>query len=79
MTDEEVEIVAQELAKAGGTSWYPGRQTGALLRVVTDRYRNQARAAIAAFDRLQRDETGFVNLPLARRPPNTGYSDQPQG
>ena len=51
MTDEEVEVVAEELAKIGGTSWYPGREPGPLLKVVTDRYRDRARAAIAAFDR----------------------------
>ncbi|KAB0264995.1 hypothetical protein FEZ63_20515 [Microvirga brassicacearum] len=51
MTDEEVEIVALELAKVGGLSWYPGREKGVLLRAVTERYRDQARAAIAAFDR----------------------------
>jgi hypothetical protein len=53
MTDEEVEIVAQELAKIGGTSWYPGREPGAILRPVTDRYRDQARVIIRAFDDLR--------------------------
>lgn len=51
MTDEEVEVVAEELAKIGGTSWYPGREPGPLLKVVTDRYRERARVAIAALDR----------------------------
>ncbi|WP_194164669.1 hypothetical protein [Microvirga thermotolerans] len=51
MNDEEVEIVAAELAKIGGTSWYPGRGNGPVLRVVTERYRDRARAAIAALDR----------------------------
>jgi hypothetical protein len=50
---EEVEIVAEELAKVGGTSWYPGRETGPLLRVVSDRYRDRARTAIAALDRFR--------------------------
>jgi hypothetical protein len=53
MTDEEVEVVAQELAKAGGISWYPGRQTGTMLRVVTERYRDQARVVIQSFDNLR--------------------------
>jgi hypothetical protein len=57
LTDEEVEIVALELAKVGGLSWYPGREKGLLLRVVTDRYRDQARAAIAAFDRCKSRKT----------------------
>jgi len=50
MTDEEIDIVAQELAKIGGTSWYPGRQPGRMLRLVSERYRDQARALIQAFD-----------------------------
>jgi hypothetical protein len=36
---DEVQIVAEELAKVGGVSWYPGRGPGSLTRVVTDRYR----------------------------------------
>ena len=52
MTEEEVEAVAEELAKVGGLSWYPGRQEGSLMRVVTDRYRDRARVAIAALERL---------------------------
>jgi hypothetical protein len=52
MTEEEVEVVAEELAKVGGLSWYPGRQEGTLMRVVTERYRDRARVAIAALERL---------------------------
>ncbi len=51
MTEEEIEIVAEELAKIGGVSWYPGRQQGTLMRLVTDRYRDRARVAIEALDR----------------------------
>jgi len=51
MTEEEIEIVAEELAKIGGVSWYPGREQGTLMRVVTDRYRDRARVAIEALDR----------------------------
>lgn len=50
MTEEEVEVVAEELAKIGGTAWYPGRQQGPLLREVTERYREQARVVIAALE-----------------------------
>jgi hypothetical protein len=50
VTKDEVEVVAEELAKAGGLSWYPGRQHGSLLRVVSDRYRDRARLAIAALE-----------------------------
>jgi hypothetical protein len=53
MTEEEVEIVAQEMAKIGGTTWYPGRTSGAVLRVVNERYRDRARVAIAALERLR--------------------------
>lgn len=53
MNEAEVEIVAEELAKLGGTSWYPGREPGPLLRIVHDRYRDRARAAIAALDRFR--------------------------
>ncbi|MCB8821209.1 hypothetical protein [Microvirga rosea] len=53
MNDEEVEIVAAELAKIGGTAWYPGREKGSVLRVVTERYRDRARVAIAALDRFR--------------------------
>lgn len=51
MTEEEIEIVAEELAKIGGVSWYPGREKGTLMRVVSDRYRDRARIAIEALDR----------------------------
>jgi hypothetical protein len=57
MTDEEVEIVARELAKIGGTSWYPGRQPGSILRLVSDRYRDQARAIIQTVDTLRHSDT----------------------
>src|SRR5215203_6694233 len=50
MTDDEVDWVAAELAKAGGVSWYPGRERGPL-KVVSDRYRDRARLAIAALER----------------------------
>jgi hypothetical protein len=53
MTEEEIEVVAEELAKIGGLSWYPGRTQGPLLRAVSERYRDRARVAIAALDRLR--------------------------
>src|SRR3712207_9203294 len=34
MTEEEVEVVAEELAKIGGIAWYPGREEGTLMRAV---------------------------------------------
>lgn len=51
MTDEEIEVVAEELAKIGGVTWYPGREKGNLVRVVCDRYRDRARVAIEALER----------------------------
>lgn len=53
MTEEEIEAVAEELAKAGGLSWHPGRTRGPLLRTVSERYRDRARLAIEALDRLR--------------------------
>jgi hypothetical protein len=53
MTEEEIEVVAQELAKIGGVPWYPGRTREPLLRAVGERYRDRARIAIAALERLK--------------------------
>ncbi len=53
MTEEEIELVAEELAKIGGVAWYPGREKGTLMRVVCDRYRDRARVAIEALDRFR--------------------------
>jgi hypothetical protein len=56
MTDEEIEVVAEELAKSSGLSWYPGRAQGPLMRLVTDHHREQARVVIAALERLRAGE-----------------------
>jgi hypothetical protein len=53
VTEEEIEIVAEELAKIGGVSWYPGRTSGPLLRTVSNRYRDRAKVAIAALERVR--------------------------
>ena len=53
MTEEEIEAVAHELAKVGGSSWYPGRSSGPILRAVGKRYKDRARVAIAALDRFR--------------------------
>jgi hypothetical protein len=60
MTEEEIEIVAEELAKIGGVSWYPGREKGTLMRVVSDRYRDRARVAIEALDRYRASKKASV-------------------
>lgn len=52
MTDDEVEAVAAELAKAGGVSWHSGQERGPL-KLVMDRYRDRARLAIAALERIR--------------------------
>jgi hypothetical protein len=53
MTDDEIQVVAEELAKVGGLSWYPGRPSGAFLRAVSEDYREQARVVIATLDHLR--------------------------
>jgi hypothetical protein len=65
MSEDEVEVVAEELAKIGGTAWYPGRQPGPLLREVTERYREQARAVIAALERRRAGSEAAVCPDLA--------------
>jgi hypothetical protein len=60
MTEEEVEIVAEELAKIGGVTWYPGREKGTLMRVVCDRYRDRARVAIEALERYRAGKQGIA-------------------
>jgi hypothetical protein len=52
MTEDEVEAVAVELAKAGGVSWHRGAEHGPL-KLVMDRYRDRARLALAALERVQ--------------------------
>ena len=53
MTEKEVDVVAEELARLGGSCWHPGRGDDPVLRVVTERFRERARAAIAALDRFR--------------------------
>ena len=62
VTDEEIEVVAQELAKVGGVAWYPGRTTGPLLRPVSQRYRDRAKVAIAALERLRASKEGGATV-----------------
>jgi hypothetical protein len=58
MTDDEVEAVAAELAKAGGVSWPSGQERGPL-KLVMDRYRERARLAIAALERVRAAKQGI--------------------
>ena len=50
MTDDEVEIVAQLLARVGG-SWYPEQRMRPALRPVMTRHRDVARLVLAAIAR----------------------------
>jgi len=81
VTDEEIEAVAEELAKAGGVSWYPGRTRGALLRSVSERYRDRAKLAIAALDRVRASNGSPEHsqppaAPPAPERPNPGGADE---
>ncbi|PVE24359.1 hypothetical protein DC522_10850 [Microvirga sp. KLBC 81] len=75
MTEEEIEIVAEELAKIGGVSWYPGREKGTLMRVVSDRYRDRARIAIEALDRYRASKNASVVQDNGHREPHTPYTE----
>jgi hypothetical protein len=57
MTDDEIEAVAAELAKAGGVSWHSGQERGPL-KLVMDRYRDRARLVIATIDRMRAAKQG---------------------
>jgi hypothetical protein len=76
MTEAEIEIVAEELAKLGGTAWYPGRESGPILRVVHERYRDRARAAIAALDRFRASKTTGLS-PLEEGPQSAPTAVEP--
>lgn len=81
MTEEEIEIVAEELAKIGGVTWYPGREKGTLMRVVCDRYRDRARVAIAALDRYRAGQQPTAlsqdNRPVDKRVTNDSPHSSP--
>jgi hypothetical protein len=83
VTEDEVEAVAEELAKAGGAAWYPGRTRGPLLRIVSDRYRDRARLAIAALDRYRAHKAGMAPpdsievTPSPEQPEASTGSDSP--
>jgi hypothetical protein len=81
MTEEEVEIVAEELAKIGGPSWYPGRTRGPLLRTVSERYRERARVAIAAIERLRalRENDAPPEGAVLESPPSGSPAPEPRG
>jgi hypothetical protein len=83
VTEDEIEFIAAEMAKAGGTAWYPGRDKGPLLRLVSDRYRDRARLMIAALDRYRAGrqdaaEDKDSSQPQADANPNSGADERVQ-
>jgi hypothetical protein len=76
MTEEEIEVVAEELAKIGGVAWYPGREKGSILRIVSDRYRDRARAAIEALDRFRAASPSVVVQDNANAAPHPVSTDE---
>jgi hypothetical protein len=67
MTEDEVEAVAAELAKSGGVSWHNGQERGPL-KLVMNRYRDRARAAIAALERVQAAKRALTSDPSGIEP-----------
>jgi hypothetical protein len=76
MTDDEVEAVAAELAKAGGVSWHSGQERGPL-KLVMDRYRDRARLAIATLDRFRAAKQGIPSGEIRTVPPGTFAESNP--
>lgn len=75
MTKDEIEAVAAELAKAGGVSWHSGNERGPL-KIVMDRYRERARLAIAALERVRAAKQDASRDQIAteqHRPSATAY------
>ncbi|WP_262272443.1 hypothetical protein [Microvirga yunnanensis] len=58
MTDEEIEVVAEELAKLVRVPWAPGYKTSPLLHVLTECHRAEARAILAALDWIKPGQSG---------------------
>jgi hypothetical protein len=67
MTDDEVEAVAVELAKAGGVSWHSGQERGPL-KLVMDRFRDRARLAITTLERVRAAKQAHSPDPTAIKP-----------
>lgn len=78
MSDDEIEAVAAELAKAGGLSWYSGQERGPL-KVIMDRYRDRARLAIAALERARAAKQSISSDPIkgGKREPNAKATLEP--
>ena len=72
MTEQEVDAVAAELARASGISWPPGPASGPQ-KMVLERYKDRARLAIAAVERVRAQDQAVAaghrrieNVPIRR-------------
>ena len=73
MTEQEVDAVAAELARASGISWPPGPASGPQ-KMVLERYKDRARLAIAAVERVRAQDQAVAaghrrieNVPFAEQ------------
>lgn len=74
MTDEEIEVVAEELAKLISVSWAPGYETTPLIHVVTECHRAKARAIITALDQIRPVRSGSsFQAPRSNEPQGISY------
>ena len=71
MAEDEVEAVAAELARVGGLSWHTGNEQGPL-KLVRSRYRDRARLAIAALERVRAAKQNIASVPDTGEPLETG-------
>jgi hypothetical protein len=71
MTGEEIEVVAEELAKLVSVPWAPGYETTPLIHVVTECHRAEARAILAALDQIRPGRSGSTF--------QASRSNEPQG
>jgi hypothetical protein len=76
MSEDEIEAVAAELAKAGGVSWHSGPERGPL-KLVMDRYRDRARLAIATLERLRTAKQGISSDRAEQRQQSAEASLEP--
>ncbi len=61
MTDKEIEFVARELAESSGVKWPEASNPSPIQKAVADRFRDRARAAIAAVDRFRARSAQIMN------------------
>lgn len=72
MTEREIEVVAEALTKVGDTTRPRGREHGQILRVVSGRYRERERGAIAALECLRAIDSGLAEIPESSGDPTSG-------